>query len=259
MSGYSADNLTYMVEKVTAGATGALGKISMSGYDASKLSGMTEKVTAGATGELGKIKMTGYDKDDLNLYYELLIKITDGSLNSLNNIEMVGYDPKIQSIIISYKVNEKMNSYLNQLREEKNIVYIKNVFSENENTAYYFGDEIIIKVLFSDNVTVTDTYMYNPILFLDVRQFWGIATFKGGNGTDTLEFKYMVEMGDKSLDLDYISIQDINNSNSEATSAFFLSQGRIHDNDGDNVSLILPIQGSIGSLSKNNDIQINPD
>ena len=45
-----------MVEKVTSGATGALGKISMSGYDAADLSGMMEKVTAGATGSLGKIK-----------------------------------------------------------------------------------------------------------------------------------------------------------------------------------------------------------
>ena len=45
-----------MVEKVTAGATGALGKIEMTGYDAADLSGMMEKITAGATASLGKTR-----------------------------------------------------------------------------------------------------------------------------------------------------------------------------------------------------------
>ena len=45
-----------MVEKVTSGATKALGNISMSGYDSGDLSGMMEKVTAGATKSLGKSK-----------------------------------------------------------------------------------------------------------------------------------------------------------------------------------------------------------
>ena len=47
-----------MVEKVTAGATGALGKIEMTGYDSADLTGMMEKVTAGATGALME-KVTG--------------------------------------------------------------------------------------------------------------------------------------------------------------------------------------------------------
>ena len=59
MAGYSLDNLSSMVEKVTSGATGALGKIQMSGYDSADLTSMVEKVTAGATVALGKIEMTG--------------------------------------------------------------------------------------------------------------------------------------------------------------------------------------------------------
>ena len=39
MSGYDSADLTSMVEKVTAGATVALGKIEMTGYDAADLSG----------------------------------------------------------------------------------------------------------------------------------------------------------------------------------------------------------------------------
>ena len=57
MAGFSADNLTSMVEKVTAGATGALGKIEMTGYDAADLSGMIESA-AGATSPLVKSRWT---------------------------------------------------------------------------------------------------------------------------------------------------------------------------------------------------------
>ena len=56
MDGYDADDLSSMIEKVTSGATGALGRIKMTGYDSSKLSGMVEKITSGSTGALGKSK-----------------------------------------------------------------------------------------------------------------------------------------------------------------------------------------------------------
>ena len=46
-----------MVEKVTGGATLALGKIKMIGFDSNDLSGMVEKITTGATSALGKIQM----------------------------------------------------------------------------------------------------------------------------------------------------------------------------------------------------------
>ena len=68
---------------MTAGATGALGNISMTGYDSADLSGMMEKVTAGATGALGKISMTGYDSSDLTGMME---KVTAGATGALGNI-----------------------------------------------------------------------------------------------------------------------------------------------------------------------------
>ena len=52
MTGYDAADLTGMMEKVTSGATGALGDISMTGYSSDNLSSMVEKVTSGATGAL---------------------------------------------------------------------------------------------------------------------------------------------------------------------------------------------------------------
>ena len=88
MTGYDSDDLTGMMEKVTAGATGALGNISMTGYDSSDLTGMMEKVTAGATGALGNIVMTGYDSSDLTGMME---KVTAGATGALGNIVMTGY------------------------------------------------------------------------------------------------------------------------------------------------------------------------
>jgi hypothetical protein len=88
MTGYDASDLTGMMEKVTAGATGALGNISMTGYDSSDLSGMMEKVTAGATGALGNISMTGYSSDNLSSMME---KVTAGATGALGSIVMTGY------------------------------------------------------------------------------------------------------------------------------------------------------------------------
>ncbi len=47
-----------MVEDLTAGATGALGKISMTGYFSDNLSTMVREVTSGAIASLGRISMT---------------------------------------------------------------------------------------------------------------------------------------------------------------------------------------------------------
>jgi hypothetical protein len=89
MTGYSSDDLSSMMEQVTAGATGALGNISMTGYSSDNLSSMMEKVTAGATGALGNISMDGYDAADLS---GMVTKITSGATGALGNISMDGYD-----------------------------------------------------------------------------------------------------------------------------------------------------------------------
>jgi hypothetical protein len=85
MTGYTSDNLSSMVEKVTAGATGALGRITMTGYTSDNLSSMVEKVTAGATGALGNITMANYDNNDLG---GMVSKITAGATGALGNITM---------------------------------------------------------------------------------------------------------------------------------------------------------------------------
>jgi hypothetical protein len=89
MTGFSADNLSGMMEKVTAGATGALGNIQMTGFSADNLSGMMEKVTAGATGAMGNIQMVGFDATHLTGMME---KVTAGATGAMGNIAMTGFD-----------------------------------------------------------------------------------------------------------------------------------------------------------------------
>ncbi|MDP6585742.1 MAG: hypothetical protein QF535_13890, partial [Anaerolineales bacterium] len=89
MDGYTSDNLSSMMEKVTAGATGALGSITMDGYTSDNLSSMMEKVTAGATGALGNITMDGYTSSDLTGMME---KVTAGATGALDKITMVDAD-----------------------------------------------------------------------------------------------------------------------------------------------------------------------
>jgi hypothetical protein len=89
MADFSSDNLSSMVEKVTAGATGAMGNITgMSSFDATYLAGMIEKVTAGATGALGNITMANYDATDLSGMME---KVTAGATGALGNITMADF------------------------------------------------------------------------------------------------------------------------------------------------------------------------
>jgi len=77
------------VEKVTAGATGALGRISMSGYDYNDLAGMMEKIQTGSTGGLANITMDGYSSDNIS---HLTTKIKSGGTGALGNIRMSGFD-----------------------------------------------------------------------------------------------------------------------------------------------------------------------
>ena len=114
MEGYDSDDLSGMIEKVTSGATGALDQIQISGYDAADLSSMVEKITAGSTKALGKIKMTGFDKDDISGMVE---KITTGSTKALGEIKMDGYSSDNLTTMLE-KVTEGATGALGEINIE---------------------------------------------------------------------------------------------------------------------------------------------
>jgi hypothetical protein len=86
-----------MMAKITAGATGALGKISMtddngSTYDASNLAGMMAKITAGATGGLAYITSGAHSSSWTIDNATLTTQIKSGGSGALGNIRMDGFD-----------------------------------------------------------------------------------------------------------------------------------------------------------------------
>src|SRR6185295_954452 len=104
------------------------------------------------------------------------------------------------------------------------------------------GAVIPVTVTFSDIVNVTGT----PQLTLETGTTDQVADYASGSGTATLTFNYIVQAGDTSPDLDYIS-----------ASALVLSGGTIKDAAGHNADLTLPAPGTAGSLGANKAIEID--
>jgi hypothetical protein len=98
---FDASDLAGMVTQITAGATGALGNITMvdaggSGqFDKDDLAGMITKITSGATGALGNISMKDYSSDNISAF---TTTITSSVTDSLSNITMDGYNPSTDNL-----------------------------------------------------------------------------------------------------------------------------------------------------------------
>lgn len=121
-------------------------------------------------------------------------------------------------------------------------IYITEITSTNSNAKYGETASITIDILFNDIVFVTGT----PILILETGSVDTIASYIGGNNTNTLSFTYEVSSGENSLALDY-----------SGSSALILDNGTIKDSDNKNVLLILPLPGTLNSLSGNKTLEID--
>ncbi|AUC85937.1 hypothetical protein CW731_11835 [Polaribacter sp. ALD11] len=119
---------------------------------------------------------------------------------------------------------------------------INGVSSFTSNGTYGTGNDIIISVIFSENVTVSGT----PQLTLETGTIDRTINYNGtGSGSNTLFFTYTVQAGDESADLDYTAI----NSLTAGTS--------IQDAGGSNATLTLASPGAANSLGANTAIAID--
>jgi hypothetical protein len=118
-----------------------------------------------------------------------------------------------------------------------------NVTADTPNGSYQIGANIDINVQFPTPVVVTGT----PQLTLNTTPTSRIANYVSGSGTNTLTFRYTVQAGDASTDLDYTS-----------TTALALNGGTIKSTltGTPDVSLTLPTVGGTGSLGANKNIVI---
>lgn len=110
---------------------------------------------------------------------------------------------------------------------------VTGVSSTKTNGAYGVGEVIDIQVTFSKAVYVTGT----PQLTVETGATDRAADYLSGSGTTALTFRYTVQSGDTSSDLDYTS-----------TSALALNGGTIKSITGVAATLTLASPGASGSL-----------
>ena len=97
-------------------------------------------------------------------------------------------------------------------------------------------------MVFSETVIVTGT----PQLTLETGSTDRILSYSSGSGTNSLTFTYIVQAGDTSADLDYVS-----------TSALALNSGTINDSAGNTGVLTLASPSAANSLGANKAIVID--
>jgi hypothetical protein len=116
------------------------------------------------------------------------------------------------------------------------------VSSSNPNGAYKAGDTIDIKVNFDNAVDVTGT----PQLTLETGTTDHVINYVSGTGTSELTFRYTVQAGDTSADLDY------------KNTSIALNGGTIKAfNSAQDAVITLPAPGAGGSLASNKAIVID--
>ncbi len=120
---------------------------------------------------------------------------------------------------------------------------VTNVTSAHANGAFKAGEVIDIDVTFSTTVQVTGS----PTLDLETGPVNRAATYRGGSGTNTLQFRYTAASGDASSDLDYTN-----------GGALKFNGGAIKDTATlTSATLTLPAPGASGSLGANKAIVID--
>jgi hypothetical protein len=122
------------------------------------------------------------------------------------------------------------------------------VSSTSPNGTYVVGSPpITLTVTFSEPVFVTPPSPPAAGPLLQLNAFPGrVATYAGGSGTNVLSFTYVVQAGDNTPDLDYLS-----------NTALQLNGSQIRDAVGNNATLTLPAPGSPASLAAQRNIVVS--
>ena len=125
--------------------------------------------------------------------------------------------------------------------------FVTNVTSATSNGFYTVGANIDLQLQFTEAITV-NTSGGSPTVELDVGPGGrrGAAQYVGLTNDSVMVFQYEVQPGDYKMELDYA-----------ATNSFFLNGAVIMDFSGSNALLGLPDVGGPGSLSSNNDINLD--
>jgi alpha-tubulin suppressor-like RCC1 family protein len=128
-------------------------------------------------------------------------------------------------------------SSLSSIQVDTSAPTVLKVTSTNANGSYKAGALIDISIQFSEIVNVTSGNAF--ALLLASGGAGSNAVYVSGDESDTLLFRYAVQAGDISSDLDYAS-----------SSALSLGAGTLVDNAGNNAVLALPAPAAANSLGQ---------
>ncbi|MBO0350759.1 VCBS repeat-containing protein [Phormidium pseudopriestleyi FRX01] len=158
-----------------------------------------------------------------------------GSSPYLLNVGDFNEDGKDDLVTTNFSSNN-LSVLLNQTAK------VTSVTATTPDGRYGVGQTIPIAVTFDQIVNVTGT----PGLQLETGTPDRYAIYDRGSGSDTLTFNYVVQEGDSSADLEYLS-----------NTALSLNGATIQDQLGENAQLTLPALGSSNSLAGSKAIVID--
>lgn len=192
------------------------------------------------TNTLKFLYTVGSSHDSIHLDYTSsgALKLNDSTIEDAtgNNANLILPEPNTAGSLGANKnliINKKEPVIIDVKSTDANGNYI--------NGTYKIGDKIPIKIIFSKNVTVTNS----PQIVLNSGS---TVNYSRGSGSNELIFEYTVASGDITSELDYTS-----------TSALSFNNGTIKESSYSyrTATLTMPTPGNSGSLGYNNNIIID--
>ena len=122
---------------------------------------------------------------------------------------------------------------------------VTSVSAQGLDRAVKIGDEVLINMVFDQTMNV-DLSAGTPSLLLETGLLDRSAVYVSGSGSNTLVFKYIVQAGDTSADLDF-----------QSTTALQLNSAVLTNTTGDVAILTLPTVGGADSLGGRSNIVVD--
>src|SRR5690606_24044005 len=202
-------------------------------------------------GTTGLSFLVGSGANDATMIFEGTLADINNALDGLQFKPTAGYNGPAS---LSIAVNDKGASGSGGVLTDTKVISITvnplnptitGVSSSTANGLYGIGQTINIAVTFDQNVYVHGTDG-RPTLLLETGLTDRNAIYDSGSGSKTLIFKYIVQEGDLSVDLDYNS-----------TGALALNGVALRNNIGKDAILTLPSPAVAGSLGASKNIVID--
>ncbi len=170
-----------------------------------------------------------------------------------SDVELTGSPRAVPNVTPLYIMFRTQSQSVNTIRIRKfsspeptfgatGTVSVVNVSSTTADGTYTTGQTIAVTVTFEESVIVVGT----PQLQLETGATDRQATYSSGSGSNIIAFNYLIQSGDASSHLDYVSVNSLT-----------LNGGTIKDTNNNDADLTLPVPGNPGSLGANKNIIIS--